>query len=306
MNEVDTFAVIGAGLVGVELATDLKSYYPEKEVVCYTRGSGWMPRIPGAHELIKEETDRQGIKLVTNKEIVGSSAKGNLITKSGEELDCGSGSLRTYWCTGYTPNNDYLLDARTDSDIRAELDPLGFVKVGKAYRMNNDKGLGHIFAGGDIVISERHAHGERTAASAWYHAGAILENILLASGKREGELKTAALGMFAGVDLLAVSLGTNAGLLYATSPYVGAFFQDQEACLAKYGKIEEAGAQGWQELSHGPGKGTVADMGSVNHVMFTMIPEGAYKMYMQNDMAIWQMFVTPVMMDLSALGGAEW
>ena len=273
--------------------------------MCYTRGGGWLPRIPGAHELIKEETDRQGIKLVMDKEIVGSNAKGNLMTKSGEELDCGSGTMRTYWCTGYKPNNEFLLDARTDGDIRSELDPLGFVKVGKAYRMSTAKGLGHVFAGGDITISERHAHGERTAASAWYHAGAIIENILLAAGKREGELKTPALGLFAGVDLLAISLGSNAGLLYATSPYVTMFFQDQEKCLSKYGKIEEAGPGGWQELSHGPGKGTVADMGSVNHVMFTMIPEGAYNMYLKNDMAIWQMFVTPVMLDLSALGGVE-
>ena len=40
-----------------------------------------------------------------------------------------------------------------------------------------------------MASASAHAQGERTAVSAWWHAGAIIENILLAAGKREGSLK---------------------------------------------------------------------------------------------------------------------
>ena len=63
MKEVKSFAIIGAGLVGVELATDLKSYFPDKEVIAYTRSGGWLPRVPKADEMIRPETEAQGVQV---------------------------------------------------------------------------------------------------------------------------------------------------------------------------------------------------------------------------------------------------
>jgi NADH dehydrogenase FAD-containing subunit len=291
MKEVSSFAVIGAGLVGIQLACELRHYFPDKEVNVYTRAGGWLPRVPGAHDNVLEEIDRQGINLVKGKEIVSTDEEGRMVTREGEKI--GPPGARTYWCTGYKPNNSYLLDTRTDPDIASELDEWGFVKVSPANRMSEAKGLGHIYAGGDLATKAVHNHGERTAAGAWMHAGAIVENILLASGKREGAPKMAAINFFAGTDL-EVSLGPKAGLLYATNPGFESFFHDPTKLKEKYGELAAAGRSGWQEFQ----AGTINDMGCVNWMMFNMIPEGAANMYTKDDMTIWGMFVAPALLDI--------
>jgi hypothetical protein len=187
-----------------------------------------------------------------------------------------------------------MRDVRTDPAITSTLDPGGFVTTDKACRLDPDKGLGHIFVGGDLTTSAMHSHGERTAAMAWLHAGAIIDNVRHAAGQREGEsLKMPAVNFFAGTDV-AVSLGTNAGMLYATQPAFVPFFKDAEGLKAKFGEITEAGVAGWQETD----KGTIQDMGSINWLMFNMIPVGAYNMYTKDDMTVYGMFVTPGVIDL--------
>ena len=226
------------------------------------------------------------------EEIVSTDADGRMVTKKGKKL--GPAGARTYWCTGYKPNNSYIKDSRTDADIASELDEGGFVKVDKANRMNADKGLGHIFAGGDLACAFVHNQGERTAAGAAMHAGVIVQNILLAAGKREGGLKQAAINFFAGTDL-EVSLGPKAGMLYATNPAFESFFKDPEALKAKYGPMLESGRKGWQEIAYGG----IEDMGCVNWMMFSMIPDGFAKMLKEDDMTIWGMFMDPAIIDLT-------
>ena len=292
MAEVDNFSVVGAGLVGIQMACELRHYFPEKEVNVYTRAGGWLPRVPEAHGHLHEECTKQGVKLIMGEEIVSTDADGRMVTKKGKKL--GPAGARTYWCTGYKPNNSYIKDSRTDADIASELDEGGFVKVDKANRMNADKGLGHIFAGGDLACAFVHNQGERTAAGAAMHAGVIVQNILLAAGKREGGLKQAAINFFAGTDL-EVSLGPKAGMLYATNPAFESFFKDPEALKAKYGPMLESGRKGWQEIAYGG----IEDMGCVNWMMFSMIPDGFAKMLKEDDMTIWGMFMDPAIIDLT-------
>ena len=308
MKDCSSFALIGAGLVGTELATDLKSYFPDKKVTVYTKAGGWLPRIQGAHEMVDAEVKAQGVDLVVGQEIVGTDEDGRLVNKQGEKM--GEPNARVYWCTGYKPNSDYLQDERTDPDIRAELDALGFVKVDRAHRLNPEKGLGHIFCGGDLAWAPAHSHGERTGAGAWYHCGAIVENIRFAAGlpqqiqmpgttKPEGCWKQVALNNFPGAEGLAVSLGNNAGFLYATDPMFEAFYHDKEGMRAKYGDIKEVGPGGWKEVTNGK----ITDMGSINWLMFHLVPDGAYNMFTKDDMSTWNMFVNgSVIQDLGTVG----
>ncbi len=215
MAEVDSFTVVGAGLVGVELATDLKSYFPDKNVHVITRSDGWLPRIPGAHPMVDEVCKEMGVTLHTRKEIVHTDEEGRAVAADGERL--GDKNSRTYWATGYRPNTSYLTDSRTDRAIREVLDPAGFVRVTGTQQLQVE-GVEHIFAGGDVTWAAAHSHGERTAFSAWLHAGIIVQNILLLASKREGALKTVKLNQHAGLETIAISLGTNAGLMYATDP----------------------------------------------------------------------------------------
>ena len=264
---------------------------PDKEVNCYTRAGGWLPRVPGAHDKVADECAKLGVVLHSGKEIVATDDEGRMVAKDGSKL--GPPGAKTYWCTGYSPNNDYILDPRTDPDIAKCLDAQGFVTVDKCQRLDVTKGLGHIFAGGDIASANAHPHGERTGASAWMHAGAVIENILLAAGMREGNPKMAMLGLNAGCDL-AVSIGANTGFFYATDPNFEMFFQDKEGLRAKFGEIKDAGKPGWQEVT----TGTIRDMGSINWLMFQMVPGGAHKMYTEDDMTIYGMFVAPAIHDL--------
>jgi NADH dehydrogenase FAD-containing subunit len=292
MAQVPSFSIVGAGLVGMQLACDLKHYFPEKEVNCYARGGGWLPRIPGAHEKVAEHCTQLGVAMHSGKEIVATDDEGRMVVKgTGEKI--GPPGAKVYWCTGYKPNNDYILGPLTDPDIASCLDRSGFVVVDKCQRLDVKRGLGHIFAGGDLASANAHADGERTAMSAWLHAGAILENIVLAAGKREGNLKMAMLGLNAGTDLI-VTIGPNTGLLYATDPNLEMYFQDKEGLRATYGEIKDAGKGGWQEVTHG----TIRDMYSMNWLLYANYPGDIYKMYTADEMGFYEHNIAPAIHDL--------
>ena len=70
--------------------------------------SGWLPRVPEAHGHLHEECTKQGVKLIMGEEIVSTDADGRMVTKKGKKL--GPAGARTYWCTGYKPNNSYIKD----------------------------------------------------------------------------------------------------------------------------------------------------------------------------------------------------
>ena len=111
------------------------------------------------------------------------------------------------------------------------------------------EGLEHIFAGGDMCSADNFSHGERTSAIAAEHAMAITQNVLLLAGRREGKLKKVKLNEHPGLGALAVSLGNQTGLLYATDPALASFFGDAEALRAEFGEMSEAGKAGWKELT---------------------------------------------------------
>ena len=84
MAEVDSFAIIGAGLVGIELAGDLKSYFPDKPVNVYTKAGGYLPRVPGAHDRVAPVCENLGIDITVGKEIISTTEDGRLVAKDGE------------------------------------------------------------------------------------------------------------------------------------------------------------------------------------------------------------------------------
>ena len=291
MCDVDSFSVVGSGLVGIELATDLKSYFPDKQVDVFTRSQGWLPRVPGAHAMVNEVCVKLGVQLHVGKEIMHTDEEGRVVTIDGEHL--GAKGAKTFWCGGYKPNSDYLADSRTDRGIAEQLDVGGFVKVRRTMQLPG-AGLEHIFAGGDITWTAAHSHGERTANMAMLHAGPIVQNILLLAGRREGKLQQVKINAFAGVDILAVSLGTNAGLLYATNPVYEMFFRDKDGIRTKCGEIADAGVGGWQEVQ----EGKMSEMYSINWLMFSMFPEGVANLITKDDMTVWDQFCAPYIEDV--------
>ena len=193
------------------------------------------------------------------------------------------------WATGYTPNTSYLKDPRTEPEITSLLDGGGFVGVRRSQQLKGD-GLEHIFAGGDLCSVDAHSHGERTANMACLHAAAIAQNILLLAGRREGKLKQARLNENPGLNVLAVSLGKDNGLLYACDPNMASFFGSGEALKAEVGEMGPAGTAGkpgWKELSP-----------AVNFLKFSMFPEGFKKMLFDDDMTVYDQFFAPLIDDM--------
>ena len=86
-----------------------------------------MRRVPGAHDMIKAEADKMGINVTTGKEITGTNAAGQVVDKNGNAH--GKPGARVFWATGYSPNNSFLKDQRTDRGLAGCLDEQGFVKV---------------------------------------------------------------------------------------------------------------------------------------------------------------------------------
>lgn len=65
VKEANFILIVGGGAVGVQMATDLKEYYPEKEVVLVHSRPNLMPAFhPGIHDIIKKRFDELGIKYV--------------------------------------------------------------------------------------------------------------------------------------------------------------------------------------------------------------------------------------------------
>ena len=110
------FTVVGSGVVGTELAHDIKSFFPDKPVNVVTRSDvgflprvpgahdiksffpdkpvhvvtrsdvGFLPRIPGASEMIGKHAEEAGLGLTKGKVIKKTNEDGRVVTMDGEVI----------------------------------------------------------------------------------------------------------------------------------------------------------------------------------------------------------------------------
>ena len=85
MAAASCFTVVGSGVVGTELSHDIKSFFPDKPVNVVTRSDvGFLPRVPGAHELVSKHSEEAGVTLTKGKVIKKTDEDGRLVTMDGE------------------------------------------------------------------------------------------------------------------------------------------------------------------------------------------------------------------------------
>ena len=85
MAAASSFTVVGSGVVGTELSHDIKSFFPDKAVNVVTRSDvGFLPRVPGAHEMVLKHSEAAGVTLVKGKVIKKTDKDGRLVTMDGE------------------------------------------------------------------------------------------------------------------------------------------------------------------------------------------------------------------------------
>lgn len=65
VKQARSVVIVGGGAVGVQMATDMKELYPEKEITVVQSRDQLMPQFHrGLHEIVKKRFDELGIKYV--------------------------------------------------------------------------------------------------------------------------------------------------------------------------------------------------------------------------------------------------
>ena len=156
LKAVDTVLIIGGGLVGVEISSNiadrLKIKESGKKVVLVQNGPYLLPRVVGAHDRVLPYLTKLGIEVRCNERVVEMNhLTRTYVTNKGTRLTAG----KVYECTGAKPNTAAFADPRSHPLIRASLDDRGYVKVDKHCRI---EGLPHVYAAGDILFDPMFAN----------------------------------------------------------------------------------------------------------------------------------------------------
>lgn len=148
--------IVGGGAVGVQMATDLKEYYPEKDVTVVQSRPRVMPNFhPRLHEIVKRRFDELGIRLITGSRVTippgGFPNNGSLF-----DVKLTNGTVEStefvILATGQTPNNQAVSHLRPSSpEGPSVINPEnGFVRIRPTMQFL-DHNYSNPFAVGDIA-----------------------------------------------------------------------------------------------------------------------------------------------------------
>lgn len=171
--------IVGGGAVGVQMATDLKEYYPEKDVTVVQSRPRVMPNFhPKLHDLIKRRFDELGIRLITGSRVVipsgGFPNDGNTF-----EVDLTNGTTEStefvILATGQTPNNQMVADLTPSTpDGASVINPdNGFVRIRPTMQLLDEQ-YSNMFAVGDIADTGA----QKAARPGSAQAAVVAKNIL--------------------------------------------------------------------------------------------------------------------------------
>ncbi|KAJ5808992.1 hypothetical protein N7474_010261, partial [Penicillium riverlandense] len=148
--------IVGGGAVGVQMAADLKEYYPDKEVTVVQSRPRLMPNFHHQlHELIKERFDELGVRLITGSRVIipsegfpgnGGPFQVQLTNGTTESTDF------VILATGQTPNNQMVADLTpSTSTTNSVVNPdNGFIRIRPTMQFM-DENYPNMFAVGDIA-----------------------------------------------------------------------------------------------------------------------------------------------------------
>ncbi|KAH8701781.1 putative amid-like NADH oxidoreductase [Talaromyces proteolyticus] len=171
-----SIVVVGGGAVGVQMATDLKEIYPDKEITVVHSRAHLMPLYhEKMHEIIKRRFDELGVRLITGSRVV-IPTNGFPKDESDFVVELTNGTkLKTDFvilATGQKPNNRLIQDlvaTARDSLINPKN---GFIRV-KPTLQFLDSQYPNLFAVGDIADTGMH----KAARPGSLQAAAVAKNI---------------------------------------------------------------------------------------------------------------------------------
>lgn len=161
--------IIGGGLVGVELAAEIVTHYPEKEITMIYATDKLISRNKSKSiNYAKKFFTEKGVKLVFNEKVL-SFEKNTCKTDSGNSYTCDLGFI----CTGIVPNYSFM-----SKNFKSSLDERNVIIVNDYLQV---KGCDNIFSAGDI----NNLKVEKTAQAAINQAKTICKNIIALSNGKE-------------------------------------------------------------------------------------------------------------------------
>lgn len=147
--------IVGGGAVGVQMAADLKEFYPGKEITVVQSRDRVMPNFhPGLHDLIKRRFDELHIRLITGSRVTvpqgGFSNDGSTFQV---QLTNGTTEATQFviLATGQTPNNQLVSDLKPSHCGESIINPEnGFIRVRPTMQLLDEQ-YSNLFAVGDIA-----------------------------------------------------------------------------------------------------------------------------------------------------------
>ncbi|KAI0403877.1 FAD/NAD(P)-binding domain-containing protein [Xylaria palmicola] len=182
LGRARSVVVVGGGAVGVQMATDLKEIYPEKDIALVHSRRQLMPLYhERLDEIIKALCQELGIKLVLGSRVdipadeFQGANEGEPITVSLQDGSTLEADV-VIPATGQTPNTQFL-SALAASSVGSLVNPAnGFIRVRPTLQFQ-DPAYPHLFAVGDVADSGAHKAARPGAAQAQVVASNILDMV---------------------------------------------------------------------------------------------------------------------------------
>ncbi|WP_449537431.1 NAD(P)/FAD-dependent oxidoreductase [Ferdinandcohnia sp. Marseille-Q9671] len=131
-----TVAIVGAGLSGVELASELYESRPDLKIKLFDRGNHILSAFPERLSLYVENWfDKNHIEIINNSNI--TRVEENVLYNNDEPIPCDV----IVWTAGIQPN-------KVVRDLDVEKDPSGRVVLTKQHNLPNDE---HVYVVGDCA-----------------------------------------------------------------------------------------------------------------------------------------------------------
>ncbi|KAJ5563783.1 hypothetical protein N7513_000025, partial [Penicillium frequentans] len=182
--------IVGGGAVGVQMATDLKEYYPEKDITVVQSRPQLMPSFHiGLHDLIKERFDELGINLITGARVTIPTGGFPTDGKPFEVQLTNGNTVSTEFvilATGQTPNNQLVKSLEPSTpDSPSVINPdNGYIRIRPTMQFLDER-YSNLFAVGDIADTGA----QKAARPGSAQAAVVAKNILSMIEGREPEEK---------------------------------------------------------------------------------------------------------------------
>ena len=156
VKRAQSILIVGGGAVGVQMAADLKEYYPNKNITVVQSRPRVMPNFhPQLHDLIKRRFDELGVNLITGSRVTIPSG-GFPTDGKAFDVQLTNGSTEStelvILATGQTPNNQSVVNLKPSTpDGSSVINPEnGYIRIRPTMQFLDDK-YSNLFAVGDIA-----------------------------------------------------------------------------------------------------------------------------------------------------------